>query len=239
MNDQELDDILNGWDVPPVSGSLRENIVARFAASLERRIPPKRWASWLGARNAAVTIMCALALVVFVNKAVPQVRKNFLLLHVPFTVDSEFLRYADDESSSVEMYTTSFTHDGYEVQLSRSFPDQPFRTALSQVVDWIGLLVFDVSLPFSKGSGKHERARAEFIKNGCAASGQIVSPGEAILGYRTVAVHFNVPDNQRGTLWMAPDLSCFGLKFTIETKRPDGTFHLARARRAVRINLLP
>jgi hypothetical protein len=238
MNDQELKDILDAWDVPPVTGSLRQNVRARFAASLERELPSKRWGGWFTAKIAAVTVVCLLALGLFVNEAVPQVAKmDFLLLNVPFTVDSEFTRYADDGSSSVEMYTTSFTHNGYEVLLSRSFPDQPFRTGLSQVMDWIGLLMFDISLPFSKGSGKQETARTAFIKNGCTASGQIVSTGEAILGYRTVVIHYNLPDDPRATLWMAPDLACFGLKFIIEKKQSDGTFHLLQTRRAIRVNL--
>jgi hypothetical protein len=43
----------------------------------------------------------------------------------------------------------------------------------------------------------------------------------------------------RATLWMAPDLACFGLKSTLERKWPDGTFHLESERRTLRINRIP
>ena len=41
------------------------------------------------------------------------------------------------------------------------------------------------------------------------------------------------------TVWTAPALGCFALKITLEAERPDGTFHLAFAKQALKVNVNP
>jgi hypothetical protein len=60
-----------------------------------------------------------------------------------------------------------------------------------------------------------------------------------ILNYPTEAVRERWTEHGRQTLWMAPELGCFALKITKEEERPDGTFHLAFAKQALKVNVNP
>jgi hypothetical protein len=112
VNDTELDEMLDQWKVPPVPASLRENVRAGFVAALEQKPLSgvrMRWiAAWVpGARKSlfAGAALGAGFLLLIVTQALPHTPPP---VNIPYTVDSEFVRYADDGSPSVEMYLTSY-----------------------------------------------------------------------------------------------------------------------------------
>jgi hypothetical protein len=110
MNDTELDEILNSWSPPAVPASLRRRVRDGLPG------PPRRRAKWIVA-----TILAAAAFFLIVTEAFPQVRGP---VRAPWTVDSEFVRYEGDGSSSInsiEMHSTSYSVDGNETISSRFY----------------------------------------------------------------------------------------------------------------------
>jgi hypothetical protein len=267
MNDAELDDLLNQWKVPPPPPSLRANVLAGFVATMEQRPRPGRAMRWIapfvpGARKSlfAAAALCAGLLVLVVTQALPQTPP----IDIPYTVDSEFVRYADDGSSSVEMYLTSYTaQNGAETLVSRSMPNRPFGTALGRTLDaalpawqhWI--------LPFTVSSADLERIRKSrppsigfitgcadwtcltlnryfFRKAASAANGCLdgtVVARETILGYPTTAVELRLWQPRRITVWTAPGLGCFALRITSEAQPAGGSFHLENVKQAVAVKM--
>ena len=126
MNDSELDEILNQWRAPSAPPSLRKRVGAGFPAGPPRKL---RW----GRSLIAAAILAALAFFLVVTQATPRTQAP-----IPWSVDSEFIRYADNGSSSIEMYTTSYESTGSnanEILVSRSAPGNPFKTVLGQTMD--------------------------------------------------------------------------------------------------------
>jgi hypothetical protein len=103
MNDSELDEILNQWSAPSAPPSLRKRVRAGFPAHPPRKL---RW----GKSLAAAAFLAAALLLLVVTQALPQPPPP-----IPWSVDSEFVRYADDGSSSIEMYATSYESNGSEI----------------------------------------------------------------------------------------------------------------------------
>jgi hypothetical protein len=140
MNDTELDEVLNQWTVPPVPPSLRENLRGGFAASLPPTAPPGVLVRWRSAfaPSARKTLLAAAivavgALLFAVTQALSQTPPP---VRIPYTVDSEFIRYGDDGSRAVELYSTSYPNqNGGETVLSRSIPGHPFGTAVGRTLD--------------------------------------------------------------------------------------------------------
>jgi hypothetical protein len=123
MNDSELDEILNQWSAPSAPPSMRRHLQAGFAT-----LPPRkrRWRNSL----VAAGVFASAAFFLLVTQAFPQ-----RPVRTPWSVDSEFVRYADDGSTSIEMYSTSYESNGAEILLSRSMPGNPFKTVLMEGVD--------------------------------------------------------------------------------------------------------
>jgi len=270
MNDTELDELLDTWSAPPPPASLRENVRAGFAASLEGKTSPSVM-HWIAAfvpsarrRLLAAAILGAGAFLLIVNQAFPQM---FGLgappVKIPYTVESEYLRYGDGVSSSTQvyrkqMYSTSYSLNGREIILSRSLPGNPFATALRRALDPIHDFLGKLTLPFVVKTELLEKVRTSpRVITGCAddgcmllgaeifprpAAGCVDGPvvgHETILNYATTAVQLRWDDHRRIMLWMAPDLGCFALRITIEEKRPDGTFRLVSRKQALRVTLNP
>jgi hypothetical protein len=123
MNDGELDEILNQWREPSAPASMRKRMHAEFPARPPRKL---RW----GKSLVAAVILAAAVFFLMVARAFPQRPSP-----VPWSVDSEFVRYADDGSASIEMYSTSYESDANEILLSRSMPGNPFETVLVRALD--------------------------------------------------------------------------------------------------------
>jgi hypothetical protein len=169
--------------------------------------------------------------------------------------------YADDGSSSIEMYSTSYSVDGNETIWSRSIPGNPFKTALGTIID-IALPIHNRVMPplmlNAQQIERMKRARAENfgIITGCgpqcltlehffspkAVPGCIagaVAGREKILNDPTAAVRQRWTDHGRMTLWTASDLGCFALRVTYEEERAGGDFHLVAAKQAVKVTVNP
>jgi hypothetical protein len=157
MNDAELDEVLDQWRVPPVPASLRERVRTGLAAS---RSPAAPHRVLVGRRSAfvpsarktlvAATIVAVGAFLFAVTQALSQTPPP---VRIPYTVDSEFIRYGDDGSPAVEMYSTSYTNqNGGEILLSRSIPGHPFETAVGRTLDATLPLWQRMILPFAVSS---------------------------------------------------------------------------------------
>ncbi|HXM44927.1 MAG TPA: hypothetical protein VN924_27060 [Bryobacteraceae bacterium] len=261
MNDTELDELLDAWTAPPVPASLRENVQAAFAAGhtswTVARVPRAR------KRMFAATILILAAFVLLVTQAFPQ--KASPPVRVPYTVDSEFLSYAEDGSSAVEMYSTSYERDGTEILKSRSIPQRPFETAVGRALDAAIPLWSRLTVRFTVAPEVLEKVRRSAHQSvgaitGCDASclilehygfaraaagldaacidGTIVG-NQTIVNYPTTAIRPRMGGSVRMTWWTAPDLGCFALRITTEKKRPDGSFRLVQEKRALRVNWNP
>lgn len=251
MNDNELDEILNKWESPVPSDGLRTRILAPREAdqrssktgSLGFRL---RWPVFAAAGLAAFLLIAA--------HAVPQTRSFFAGERAPYQVDSEFLRYTDQGSPTVELYTTSYNADGSERQLSKMIPDNVPGTVATHVLEtgqeiligWFHaehaarmrqLARVDVGCqqPRCFTAVRYLGNAAELLSNGCVAG--VVTGHETILDYPTVAVRRAAGEQHRMTLWMAPGLGCFALRIVTEEKQPDGSFRKVEEKRALRVTV--
>jgi hypothetical protein len=170
----------------------------------------------------------------FVWAAFPQtLRLASALVRIPYTVDSVFVRHATDGSSTVDIYSTSYNHNGNEIRLSSSVPGHPFASAIRSTLDVAQFVLLHQTALFHVDAEEAERAAAAVrVNNGCE-DGPVVGR-EMILNYSTVAVQFT-STTDRITLWMSPDLGCFPLKMTYDERRPGGTFRQIIDRHALKV----
>jgi hypothetical protein len=265
MNDTELDELLNTWSAPPAPASLRESVRVGFVANLKRKTSPGKW-RWIAtfvpsARKSllAGSILAVGAFFFVVALALSQTHRIVAPpAGVPYIVDSEFVRYSDDGSPSVVMYTTSYSLDEHEILLSRSLPGYPFGTAIGRTLDAALPYLFRLRSRFEDADlvRKIRRAAAQAVTvttcwgpclmlahYGFARSGGVgcldgpIVGRETILNYPTVAVQHNDGGSPRMTLWMARDLGCFALRITVEEKQPDGTYRLVTTKQAVKVTM--
>ena len=262
MNDPELDEMLNQWDAPEVPRRLRAELREQQRKRESRW--PTRWMAWLvpgGKLFAGAAVGSVVFLVIMVQiQASPQAPG----IHVPWTVDSELIRYADDGTSSVEMNMTSYKLDAsQEVLLSRSVPGNPIKTLLGTAVEGVGGVLRRFTTPFVISPEMLEKAKkmrrehpgigviagcgdgtdcltlANYgfeAGNSCIA-GKIVGHS-VILNHQTEAVRRGWMDG-RMTVWTAPDLGCFAMRVTYEEPQSDGTFNIVRAKQAVKVTVNP
>lgn len=129
--------------------------------------------------------------------------------------------YKNDGPPRADVYRTSYIHNGNEIVVSSTLPGHPFRTVMRRTLDTVGVVWFHLTLPFRGGAEQAERiAATAHVSDGCMEA--TVVGRETILNYRTVVVQ--VVGRERITMWLAPGLECFPLKFTLEERRPDGSF---------------
>ncbi len=241
-----------------MDGAACPTVVARrVRAALSAR--PRRILRWRKSLIAAAVFGVG-AFLLIATQASPQPPAP-----VPWTVDSEFLRYAGDGPPSIEMHSTSYESDGNEILLSRSVPGNPLKTALMRAGDVVmpihnGLMRrFMLSDPKRLEQRQRASARGVGFITGCdpytclllehtgfakapvgaACTDQAIVDRATILNYPTEAVRERWTEHGRMTLWMAPALGCFALKVTQEEERPDGTFRLVAAKRAVKVTINP
>ena len=169
-----------------------------------------------------------IAFLIVVTQAIPQTLELISPpAPPPYTVDSEYVRYADDGSQTVEMYSTSYTsQNGGEIILQRTIPEHPFGTAVGRTLDAVLRLLSRLTLPVMISSKELEKikqsaplktvgvisgcgdetclvlhrwffARADNGPGAPCAAGSVVGY-ETILGHSTIAVMHPLP-NQRST----------------------------------------
>jgi hypothetical protein len=273
MNDAELDEILDSWTAPPAAASLREGVRAGFhALRPETTAAHVSWKATFARRMRkgllAVAVVALGAFVLVVTEAIPQTLQLVSPpVQTPYTVESEFARYAEDGSREVAMHTTSYTQDGNEVLLSRTLPANPIGTAIARTFDARPFrYALDPLRPrlTPEMEERLKAARADpnhitlytgcdrptcwitehygfggigAVDTGCAAIG--VVGHETILNYPTVAAQRALGDSKRMTLWMAPDLGCFALRETLEERGPDGAFRVVSGKQALSVRWTP
>jgi hypothetical protein len=239
MNDNELDDMLNQWETPPVSPSLRNRMHAAFKKQRESR----RWFSWfmpaagrgMFAGVAVGVVVCLL----LIAQAFPQVLgPPSPALRVPYLVSYELVSYAEDGSSTVSQ-VFSYDYKGHEIVLNRIEPGLSglhWQFVLS-LHNFLRRVAPSLVLPAE--SSERDAAFSERLRSGCgiSESGSAVIGREDVLGYKTTVTRTIYSDhgNSRFTEWDAPDLGCFTLKSTYERQRADGSFRLANERRPVTV----
>lgn len=243
MNDTELDEMLDQWSVPPAPASLRAGVRAGFAASPSQTAPPGvpvrwRWAFAPGLRK-ALPAACMIGVGAFLWMVTQALSQTLPAVRIPYTVDSEFVRYGGDGSPSVEVYITSYNENGREIILSRSFPGQPLRTAFASTLDAVEFVVVKLALPFQNDADRERRSKAaaELVRDGCA-HGMVVGH-ETILTYPATAVESRISNGGRLTVWRAPALGCFMLRAMSEAAGPNGTYRVEWVHRAIQVTQNP
>ena len=247
MNDNELDEMLDQWKPPLMRDSLREDLRAGFAA---RPQSPGR-SGWLRRirdaapafplRRLAVVTMAAVALLFMIVQALPQVvRMASSGFRIPYYVEFEFARYADNGAAPYPTRITSFPYGGHEIVMSVTEPGHLLAGAARNIASSIRkrFILAMPSLVLPKQPPVSEPAWfAGFVSSGCS-SGKNVVGRETIAGYPAAVVQSTSPGH-RITVWMAPELDCFALKFTDEVQEPDGTFRLKLRKQAVQVTVNP
>lgn len=263
MNDRELDELLNTWKAPAPRESLREAVRAGIEPKRWRPGRPlfTRW------RLASVAAVVILAFTLASPNVLWRARPAFTVdskvtYYVPFGAPPWYPAVLPESP-----LVTSYNDEGSEVILSWSSPEHPFQTllwkvrlAISSEYDWLtGEFVsaierldrrvvlyeengdeFASVYPSNVASGFIVGRRSALLSSGCRTSqgGAEVIGEEVILNYPTTIVQ---QENGGGrillTLWMAPELSCFALRATINEKQPDGTWKLASEKKALKVTV--
>jgi hypothetical protein len=105
----------------------------------------------------AAAIAGAGAFLLIVGQALSQTQPP---VRIPYTVESEFVRYGDDGTRTVEMYSTSYAApNGEEIVLSRSMPGHPLETAFGRTLDAALPVWQRLILPYSVSSKEMETYR--------------------------------------------------------------------------------
>jgi hypothetical protein len=252
MNDTELDELLDAWKAPAPPASWQDGVRALLAKkrklTLRERLP-----SWrLLVAGAAVA---AVAFVLADNSAFPQ-----KVQPSPYIVESEITLYPGtpgcrecfpDGPKNARMrsyslagselvlswsatgnlwdelfWTVRFAHDNTIRKIHRLFgaPDPE--------ADEYGVVYTDVA--HSSVVGR----RRTLLDTGCRTTS---GPGEVlgqdvVLNYPTVVTQVGFW-KRKVTLWMAPELSCFALRATVEAQQTDGSWTLMSEKRALNVTL--
>ena len=247
MNDNELDEMLNRWKVPATRDSLRENLRAGLAAlpvrtnraGLLRRLADA--ASKVRISRLAVATLGAAALLFAIIQRSPQtVTMASPTFRVPFYVEFEFARYADDGSLPHQSRVTSFPYGGHEIVMSVRESGDSLLNAVRGIAGSIRtqLILAMPSIVLPKEPPMTEPDWfAGFVSSGCS-NGKTVVGHETIAGHETTVVQSGSP-RYRIRVWMAPDLACFALKLTDELQEPNGTYRLKLRKEAVKVTMSP
>jgi hypothetical protein len=151
---------------------------------------------------------------------------------------------------------TSYNQAGSEVVLSWSAPDQPLEGALwgaklsaSNTIERLKRRFLlspddeadDFAVVYSAANESHVLTeRATLVNSGCRAAGpqgKVVGE-DVILNYPTVAAQYGF-FKMRMTVWMAPALSCFALRTTVEGQQADGSWRTVSEKQAVKVTVTP
>jgi len=99
---------------------------------------------------------------------------------------------------------------------------------------------FAVVYPSTVASARVVGRRDSFVSSGCRPSlrGWEVVGQEVILNYPTTVAREGIAGGQGLlTIWMAPELSCFALRATIQAREPDGSWKLFSEKRTVNVTV--
>ncbi|HEY4088893.1 MAG TPA: hypothetical protein VGM43_23340 [Bryobacteraceae bacterium] len=220
MNDQELDQILEGWTLAPPSPSLRDRVCSQYRYQPPRRFP-------LGGLSIAAAV-CLISVLAFSQTA--KIISGFG--GVPFTVDLERTSYADNGTVTRTLYTC-YELPGARMRFSDTKTEGPCWEASRNLVDGAKFITLRMapSLIMRPETERERADRKAFLKAGCIAPGDAVLGHENVADYRTVKV-LSAARASRRTDWYALDLDCFPMGNTVEETGPGGKLHM-RSRETV------
>ena len=227
--DHQLSRLLREWQVEDAPPALDTRVLSLREPRRRLPAPHRLLALVAGSRKSFwAAAVAAFAFLIVVTQAIPQTLKFISPPPPPpYTVDSEYVRYADDGLPAVEMYTTSYTNsNGGEVLLERTIPEHPLGTAVGRTLDavlpWLSRFTLPLTVPAKQLEAIRQSAARKTVGviSGCgnetclvvdhwAFSRAATGPGapcaagavvghETILGHATIAVVRPLP-NTRST----------------------------------------
>jgi len=232
MNDTELDEMLNQWNVQGANPSAREKARVKFRAEQARRINRSGWsriANFLhgpGKGLVAGLVAGGVFLLILIQAFPKTLSSSPPPFRIPWLVFYDAVRYGKDGLPNNKVAIISFSRNGKEVILSES--DSSIMSAVR-----VGLLRVAPSLIIPSESSKDAIRLKARIRDGCP-TGRVIGH-ETILNRQTTVVQSTSSDHTRTTQWLAPDLECFALRLTSEERKSDGTFRLVLRKQASRI----
>ncbi len=138
--DRELSRLLREWQVEDAPPALETRVLS-IRGPRRRRRAAHRMLAFVGGYRKSLWMAAAagIAFLIVVTQAIPQTLKLVSPMPpAPYTVDSEYIRYADDGTQTVEMSSTSYTSEsGSEIILQRTIPEHPLGTAFGRTFDAI------------------------------------------------------------------------------------------------------
>ena len=248
MNDNELDELLNTRKTSPTPASLRERVPVGIVVR-HKRLSRQRFLVAAAAVLAVVFLLTNTS--AFSEKVIAQ----------PYTVDSEIILHPGTPGcpncwmeGPKHALMTSYNQAGSEVLLSWSAPDDPlgavFWTAKLMVSDVIErfkhrfLLEPDPEAEdhavvyWAVGQSRVLAERVPLVNSGCrplSRQGQVVGQ-DFLLNYPTIVSEYHYW-KMRVTLWMAPPLSCFALRATVEAEQADGSWTVVSEKKALKVTV--
>ncbi len=136
--DLQLSRLLREWQVEDAPPALDTPVLSITKPRRRFHVARRILAIVAGSRKSLWAVAAVgIAFLIVVTQAIPQTLELISPpAPAPYTVDSEYVRYADDGSQTVEMYSTSYTsQNGGEIILQRTIPEHPFGTAVGRTLD--------------------------------------------------------------------------------------------------------
>jgi hypothetical protein len=230
--------MLNQWKAPILRDSVRENLRAGFAARSER--PNRVWLSRRIRRLAVATMGVAALLFAIIQVSPRTISMASPGFRIPYYVEFEFERYADDGSTPHQSRITSFPYAGREIVMSVTQSGGSLLNTVQGIASSIRkqLILAIPSFVLPKESRMTEPDWfAGFVSSGCS-EGKTVVGHETVAGHQTTVIQSDSPGH-RLKVWMAPDLSCFALKLTDEVEEAHGAYRLKLHKEAVKVTMNP
>ena len=216
MNDQELDQLLEGWTLAPPSPSLRDRVYSQYRYKPPRRFP-------LGGLSIAAAV-CLISVLAFSQTA----KMISGLGGAPFTVVLERMSYLDNGTVTRTLHTC-YELPGARMRFSDTKTGGPCWAASRNLVDGTKFITLRMA-PWLILRPETERERADrqaFLKAGCIALHGALLGHENVAGYRTAIVVLpSAAGTSRRTDWYALDLDCFSMKNTVEEAGPRGKMRM-------------
>jgi hypothetical protein len=135
--DRQLSRLLREWQVEDAPPALDTQVLSICKVRRRFYVAHRILAVVAGSRKSLWAAAVGIAFLIVVTQAVPQ---TLALIsppaQPPYTVDSKYVRYADDGSQTVEMYSSSYMNpNGAETLLQRTIPEHPLGTAAGRTLD--------------------------------------------------------------------------------------------------------